>query len=119
MNDKVKELPKPPAETPQTPEAPKGPTPYALSEKEAARFQQVNGALIGAKARVYDANAKAKLAQNEVRQAVPALHDAEVHWQGALSLLAAAHGMENARLSEDLKTLIPITEQEIRAARGQ
>jgi hypothetical protein len=90
----------------QTPESTeKKDTEYTLTPEERKAFQGMNMAVLVARAAIYDANLAVEKAQAAAREAVERASAAEQHFQGALNLLATAHGMDGAQLTPDMTTL--------------
>lgn len=77
---------------------PETPTDYTLTDPERAALAALNQNVILGKAAVYNAETAAERAK-------AALHDAETAFQGALNLLATAHGMDGGQLAADLSKI--------------
>jgi hypothetical protein len=73
-------------------------TSYALTKSERDALVNLNTQRVLGKAAVYDAESASERAKSQLR-------DVETAYQAALSMLAAAHDMVGARLSDDLTKL--------------
>jgi hypothetical protein len=83
----------------QTPESTeKKAAEYTLTLEERKAVQALNMGVLVARSELHDAEAATEKARQKVR-------DAELYFQGALNLLATAHGMDGAQLTPDLAQL--------------
>lgn len=71
---------------------------YELSAGEKLAMQNLNMGAVNAKVTLYDL-------RNQLQEAEAALAAAEKQFQGALLLLAGAHGMPTVQISPDLSTI--------------
>jgi hypothetical protein len=85
---------------------PKPATSYELTEAEYTHVIAVGNRIAQAKLYVYDLNVQLEELQKKIRIAVADVNATDQSLGGALSILADAHGFKQAKLSQDMKTLI-------------
>jgi hypothetical protein len=90
----------PAAPSAPAPAAPEKPLSYSLTPPERGIMQALNQAALNAKGRIFDLQA-------ELEQARQQLGSAQQAFSGALTVLANAHGMADAQLSNDMATITP------------
>lgn len=91
---------------PEAPPVAATPTEYKLSTAERGALAGLHQLLVSFKLQVYHAQIRNEETEAAVRQAQDALKNVETQWQASLGLLAVAHGMTRAQISEDMTTLV-------------
>jgi len=80
---------------------------YELTDAERNQVAVVQQQVLLAKSRVYDLNVQREQLAAEIAKAIDALDAAQNQWTAILGFVAGAHGMTAARLTEDLRRIVP------------